>query len=69
MTFNDIKEGDIITRYLPGGTPMKLRVSQVEPKHNLIICGPYLFNRSNGYEIDDDAGWGPGETGSYIKPE
>lgn len=66
MKLEDIKEGDVITRLLGGSIPMELKVSKVS--EDFIVCGPWLFSRKTGLEIDKDLGWdGITVSGSYIK--
>lgn len=62
----DLEVGDTVTRMLGGTIPMPLRVSEVT--RTMIICGPWVFDRHTGAEIDDDLDWGPPPkmTGSYI---
>lgn len=67
MTFEQIKAGDLVTRVL-GGAPMKLRVSSVDER--FIYCGEpgvgWKFDRLTGAEVDEELGWGPAYTGSYL---
>lgn len=51
MSFKHIKEGDIVTRMLAGVIEMKLKVSSVN--NTELHCGPYVFDRVTGHEIDD----------------
>lgn len=55
--------GDIVVRYM-GGVLMDLTVSDVTD--DLIICGDWEFDRETGAEVDEELGWGPAGTGSYI---
>ena len=61
----DITVGDLVTRDLCG-VPMPLKVTAVTDER--IICGPWEFDRATGAEIDEDLGWGPDGTGSFIVP-
>ncbi len=60
-----LKSGDIVHRNL-GGSLMRLKVSEVTP--DLVICGDWTFCRHTGAEIDEELGWGPMGTGSWIRP-
>ena len=68
MSFEHLREGDVVTRMLGGQVPMPLHVSKVDD--TLIHCGPWTFDRKTGAEVDHDLGWGPayGRTGSYLVP-
>jgi len=44
---------------------MELTVTAVT--EDRIICGPWEFDKRTGAEIDEDFGWGPGFSGSYIQ--
>ncbi len=58
--------GDTITRMLAGVVPMKLKITEITPKH--IVCGAWKFHRITGAEVDEDLGWdGLSHSGSYIK--
>lgn len=66
------KVGDVVERFMGGSKMMELIITEVTPYH--IICGPWTFDRTYGYEIDEDLGWGAIRggaiiTGSYIKPK
>ena len=74
MSFEQIREGDLVTRLLGGTVPMRLRVAKVDDK--LIYCGgtdesAWMFDRETGAEVDHDLGWGPayGRTGSFLVDE
>jgi hypothetical protein len=65
MKFREIKEGDTVTRMLGGVLPMQLKVSKVTDTR--IICGAWEFERQQGYEVDEDLGWGiPGTDGQIV---
>ena len=64
--FEHIKPGDQVTRLICGTMPMELKVTKVD---KLIHCGDWTFDRVTGGEVDEDLGWGPGGTGSYLKHE
>jgi hypothetical protein len=64
--FDNVKEGDKVTRLLGGILPMPLTVTSVTD--TVINCGDYKFAKSNGAEIDDDLKWNTEVTGSYLKP-
>jgi hypothetical protein len=57
--------GDKVTRMMGGSIPMELTVTAVT--EDRIICGPWEFDKRTGAEIDEDFGWGPGFSGSYIQ--
>lgn len=59
-----IEIGQSVTRVLAGEIEMQLRVTAIT--EDRIICGGWEFDKSTGAEIDDDLGWGPTFTGSYI---
>jgi hypothetical protein len=64
---DEIKVGDVVTRWLGGEIEMQLRVSAIT--EDRILCGGWEFDKATGAEIDDDLGWGPPPkmTGSFIK--
>ncbi|MES2729972.1 MAG: hypothetical protein V4621_07780 [Pseudomonadota bacterium] len=68
-TLNDLAVGDVVTRYVSAAKiPMCLKVSAIDD--NLIHCGPWKFNKSNGAEVDLELGWdGVTATGSIIVPD
>lgn len=51
MSFEHIKEGDVVTRMLAGTIKIKMKVTSVD---NNIHCGPWVFDRITGHEIDHD---------------
>jgi len=65
--FKNIQVGDKVTRMLAGTVPVELTVTAVD---DLIHCGPWMFSRNNGAEIDPELGWDETRTGSYlVSPE
>ncbi len=66
VTFEDVKKGDMVIRMLGGEIPMKLYVKAVT--EDLIDCG-WTFDRLTGAEVDEEMGWGPLRTGSYLVKE
>lgn len=46
------------------GIEMKLRITEVSD--TLITCGGWTFDRATGAEVDEELGWGPQGTGSYL---
>jgi len=74
MTFNQnqIKVGDTVTRMLSGTIPMPLKVTVIDDE--FIHCGPWKFNKTFGYEVDEELGLGVPDadgkiiTGSYLVP-
>jgi hypothetical protein len=70
VSFEHVREGDIVTRII-GGVPMRLRVAMVDEM--LIYCGStderaWMFDRRRGAEVVHRLRWGPayGRTGSYL---
>lgn len=63
MTLQDVKVGDTVTRNLCG-MEMELKVTEIT--ENRIICGSWEFDKKSGAEIDEELGWGPTMTGSFI---
>lgn len=61
-----IKPGDVITRWLAGTIPVRLKVSAVD---DFIHCGPWKFSKRNGAEIDEELNWTEAMTGSFIMPD
>jgi hypothetical protein len=53
-----------VERTFSGGKTDTLTVTALE--NNRIICGDYEFDCVTGAEIDEEIGWGPLGTGSYI---
>lgn len=64
MTFEHVKEGDVVTRMICGTMPMEMKVTKVDDR--LIHCGAWTFDRITGAEVDEDLGWGPVATGSVL---
>ena len=62
-----MKVGDVVRRTLAGSVPMDLKITDITDTE--IVCGPWRFDRATGAEIDEELGWGPGGTGSYIEPK
>jgi hypothetical protein len=66
---DEIKVGDVVTRWLAGTIPMELRVTEITDDR--IVCGGWEFDKATGAEIDEYLGWGPPPkyhmTGSFIK--
>lgn len=63
----DLRVGDPVTRWLAGRFPMELTVTAITS--DLIRCGHWEFDRTNGGEMDLEIGWDArdGATGSYIR--
>lgn len=79
----NVQPGQMVRRMLAGTIPMDVKVAAVDER--FIYCGPELeegvppeqypgwkFDRTYGYEVDEDLGWGtqaPGEiiTGSFLE--
>jgi len=60
-----IKVGDTVRRMLAGTIPMDLTVTNITP--DLITTGGgWTFCPKTGAEIDEDLGWGPNGTGSFL---
>lgn len=59
-----LKLGDQVHRML-GPVPMLLKVTGLTPDR--VTCGLWEFDRQTGAEIDEELGWGPEETGSWIR--
>jgi len=64
-SLNDLQVGDAVIRDL-SGVDMPLRVTNITPTE--IHCGPWIFSRRTGGEIDPDLGWDETHTGSFIRP-
>lgn len=60
-----LQPGDKVQRML-GPVPMLLSVTRLTPDR--VVCGSWEFDRQTGAEIDDELGWGPQGTGSWIRP-
>lgn len=72
MELRNLKVGDVVERYMGGQVAMELIITEVTDDR--IICGPWEFDRTYGYEIDEDLGWGAVRggaivTGSTIQPK
>jgi len=52
VTFEKVREGDEVLRLLAGQIPVRLKVTRITEE--LIICGPWKFDRITGIEIDED---------------
>jgi hypothetical protein len=65
----EIEEGDKVVRMIAGTIPHPLTVTKVTAQ--VIECGPWMFDRATGAEIDEDLDWGPPprRTGSFIKEQ
>ncbi len=57
--------GDKVTRVLAGTVRMELKVTEITD--NTIVCGWWTFDKATGLEIDEELGWGPQGSGSYIE--
>jgi hypothetical protein len=67
-TFKYVAVGDVVTRRVQGDVVLvKLNVDAVSD--DLIHCGSWKFDRLTGAEVDEDLGWGPNGTGSYLRWE
>lgn len=65
MGFEHVRAGDVVARVLgQGGPEMELRVTAVDAR--LVHCGAWTFDRATGAEVDEELGWGPEGTGSYL---
>lgn len=64
-----MKVGDIVERVLNAGGKivpmMKLKITAIT--EDRVICGDWQFDKRTGAEIDEDLGWGPEATGTYIR--
>ncbi len=66
-TLNEVVVGETVLRFIGGlRTPMLLQVTGVT--EDQIVCGEWHFDKRTGAEIDEDLGWSPALTGSYILP-
>ena len=62
-----VKAGDLVTRNLCG---IRQRLVVEEVTDTLIKCGGgWDFDRIAGAEVDEDLGWGPNGTGSFLEEE
>lgn len=59
-----LRVGDPVVRLLAGTIPMKLKVTDIDDR--FIHCGDWKFDRATGAEVDEDLGWGPNGTGSFL---
>jgi hypothetical protein len=66
---SEVERGDTVLRWLGGcNTPMPLVVKSIT--ENRIICvGGWEFDRTTGMEVDEDLGWGPAVSGSWIETQ
>lgn len=65
-----MKIGDIVERKINVGgqlVPM-MRLTITAIRGDRIICGAWEFDKNTGAEIDEDLGWGPTASGSFIFP-
>ena len=63
----NLKPGDLVERCMGNPTvSWTLKVTEVSPE--LVWCGDWTFDRQTGAEIDEELGWGPAGTGSWIRP-
>ncbi len=60
-----MKIGDTVTRMLAAIIPIKLKITSIDDK--FIHCGCWKFDIVTGAEVDEELGWGPEGTGSYLK--
>lgn len=63
--FKNYQVGDTVTRMLGGILPQELTVT--ETTEDQIICGPWRFSKTNGFEIDTELGWDESNSGSFLK--
>jgi len=60
-----MKVGDMVIRMLAGSLPKELKVIKIDD--NFIHCGGgWKFDKVTGAEVDEELGWGPKGTGSYL---
>lgn len=50
-TFEYVEVGDKVNRMLAGSLMMLLQVSEITDDQ--ILCGPWVFDRKTGHEVDD----------------
>lgn len=76
-SFEHLKLGDKVTRVLGGKVRMPMLVTMIDgnyitcaaiQKNGTLFSGGWRFNRANGFEEDEEIGWGTkfGVTGSYL---
>ncbi len=70
-SFREVGVGDRVTRLVGGSIPMVLVVTSVDDR--FIYCGEegagWKFDRQSSAEVDEELGWGPGLTGSFLVHE
>jgi hypothetical protein len=64
--FASLQVGDTVIRMLAGVAPVKMIISDITDE--LIVCGPWTFDKITGAEIDIELGWGNIITGSFLVP-
>lgn len=57
--------GDYCIRIINGNFEMPLQVTKICDRY--IHCGPYIFSKDKGMEINAKLGWTNDHSGSYIK--
>lgn len=76
-SFEHLKPGDKVIRILGGKVRMQMQVTMIDgnyitcaaiQKNDTLFYGGWKFNRTNGFEEDEEIGWGTkfGVTGSYL---
>ena len=67
MNLKYVRVGDTVRRQIADRPVMKLEVTRITD--SVIECGPFVFDRATGAEIDEALHWGPayGQTGSMIQ--
>lgn len=59
------KVGEEVNRMIAGTIAMPLIITRITPEY--IFCGPYMFDRNTGMEIDEELGYSSYKSGSYIQ--
>ena len=69
MNLKYVKVGDTVRRQIADSAKLEMELKVTNVTDNTIECGPWVFDRVTGAEIDEELHWGPsyGQTGSMIQ--
>ena len=69
MNLKYVVVGDIVRRQIADSAKLVMKLKVTNVTGNTIECGPFVFDRATGAEIDESLHWGPsyGQTGSMIQ--
>lgn len=69
MNLKYVRVGDTVRRQIADSAKLVMKLEVTRITDSVIECGPFVFDRATGAEIDEALHWGPsyGQTGSMIQ--